>query len=302
MKNASHFRLTYLLLLLLLGVGLGQSASAQLPDTPPRPSDVVLSTEQVVQNLVRLNLERAQALRAYQGTRVYRAEYRGFPGTRSAEMVVEVNYQSPGKKEFTIQSATGSNLIIDKVFKKLLQSEQEALGVDIQKRSALNNENYDFMLIGYESTPSGSMYVLKIEPRTKDKFLYRGRIWVDAEDFAVARLEAKPSKNPSFWTKNTAVEQVYAKVSDFWLPARNHSVTAIRLGGHADLTIDYRDYQITSASPVSKSTDTAKSRWQVTQSERAQKNDAGLDVDVLPPAFKRNGNSEGGLTFRGDEQ
>ena len=67
-----------------------------------------------------MNLERAPALRAYQGTRIYRAEYRGFPGTRSAEMVVDVKYQSPATKEFTVQSATGSKLIIDKVFKKLL--------------------------------------------------------------------------------------------------------------------------------------------------------------------------------------
>ncbi len=71
---------------------------------------------------------------------------------------------------------------------------------------------------GYESGSSGATYVLKVEPLTKDKFLYRGRIWVDAEDFAVVRLEAEPAKNPSFWIKNTAVEQVYAKVNDFWLP------------------------------------------------------------------------------------
>ena len=55
-------------------------------------------------------------------------EYRGFPGTRSAEMIVNVKYQSPGTKEFTIQSATGSTIIIDKVFKKLLEAEKEALG------------------------------------------------------------------------------------------------------------------------------------------------------------------------------
>jgi hypothetical protein len=44
---------------------------------------------------------------------------------------------------------------------------------------------------------------------------------------------------------------VYMKVSNFWLPAYNHSVTAIRLGGHAELTIDYKDYEITGASRVS---------------------------------------------------
>jgi hypothetical protein len=94
------------------------------------------------------------------------------------------------------------------------------------------------------------MYVLIVEPKTKDRFLYRGRIWVDAEDFAVVRLEAEPAKNPSFWTKSNEVEQVYMKVNDFWLPSRNHSVTTIRLGGRAELTIQYNNYQITGADPV----------------------------------------------------
>ena len=211
-----------------------------------------LSIDLIVENLVRMNLERAQALHAYHGTRIYRVEYRGFPGTRSAEMVVDVKYQSPGTKEFTIQSATGSRIIIDKVFKRLLQAEKDALDAKAQSRTALNSDNYDFTLVGYESARFSCMYVLVVEPRRKDKFLYRGRIWVDAEDFAVARLEAEPAKNPSFWTKNSDVAQVYMKVSDFWLPARNHSITSIRLGGRAELTIQYNNYQITGADPVGK--------------------------------------------------
>ncbi len=41
----------------------------------------------------------------------------------------------------------------------------------------------------------------RVEPQTNNKLLFRGRIWVDAEDFAVVRIEAVPAKNPSFWTK-----------------------------------------------------------------------------------------------------
>jgi hypothetical protein len=59
---------------------------------------------------------------------------------------------------------------------------------------------------------------------------------------AVMRLEAEPAKSSSFWTKNSEIEQGYMKVSDFWLPAYNHGVSAIRLGGQAELTIDYKDY------------------------------------------------------------
>src|SRR4029078_3338920 len=77
-----------------------------------------------------------------------------------------------------------------------------------------------------------------------------GRIWVDAYDFAVVRLEAEPAKNPSFWTKSSEIEQSYEKVNDFWLPQRNHSVSSIRLRGRAGLTLEYQSYNITGSERV----------------------------------------------------
>lgn len=235
---------------LLASPWLQLRGSSQLPSASSALVNAPLSGEQVVDNLLAMNLARAHALHAYQGTRSYLLQYHGFAGTRSAEMVVDLKYQSPGTKEFTIRSSIGSKLIIGTVFKKLLQAEQEALGVEAQKRTALNRDNYDFTLVGYDSKPSGSMYILGVKPRTKGKFLYRGRIWVEAEDFAVTRLEAQPAKNPSFWTKHSEIDEVYMQVGDFWLPARNRSVTNIRLGGSAVLTIQYKNYEITSAGPV----------------------------------------------------
>jgi hypothetical protein len=232
-----------LILLLLACITLQLPATAQSP-----PIGAPLSTEQVVQHLVRMNAERARQMRSYQGKRIYRLEYHGFPGARSAEMVVDVKYEAPGTKEFTIQSETGSKLIIDRVFKKLLQSEKEALEAENVRSTALNEENYVFTLLDYEINSAGSLYVLSVEPRRKDKLLYSGRIWVDGEDFAVVRIEAEPAKNPSFWTRNTRIEHRYVKVNSFWLPAQNHSLTTVRLGGRADLTIDYQDYQVTPAS------------------------------------------------------
>lgn len=245
MKRVTHVR-SALILLLLAAIGLQLPATAQ-SETIPSP----LSADQVVHNLVSRNAERAQELRSYQGRRIYRLDYRGFPGAREAEMVVDVKYQAPGTKEFVIQSETGSRLIIDRVFKKLLQSEKEALEAGNLRRTALSEENYTFKLLGYEVASGNPMYVLAVEPKRKDKFLYSGRIWVDAEDFAAVRIEAVPAKNPSFWTKKAEIVQVYTKVNDFWLPAHNHSATAIRLGGHAELTIEYKDYEITGASRVS---------------------------------------------------
>ena len=242
--------LILLIPVLLVCLMLQDPASAQQPSASAPLVNAPLSGEQVVDNLIAMNIKRAHALHSYQGTRLYQIEYHGFSGARSAEMVVDLKYQSPETKEFRILSATGPKLIIGKVFKRLLQAEQEALGAEAQKRTALNRDNYDFTLVGYDSTPSSSMYVLSVKPRTTDRFLYRGRIWVDAKDFAVIRLDAEPAKSPSFWTKNSRIEEAYTKVSDFWLPERNHSVTAIRFGGRAELTIQYKNYQITSADPV----------------------------------------------------
>jgi outer membrane lipoprotein-sorting protein len=245
-----------LVLTVVLGAALYGIANAQTSQPVERPSSEAqagrLNVNQVVSHLTQMNKARAQALHAYQSTRVYRLEYKGFPGGRSAEMVVNVKYRAPGTKEFEVVSATGSKVVIDRVFKKLLEGEKEASEEEGQKRIAINPENYGFTLEGYEPGPHGGRYVLMLSPKTKNKYLFRGRIWVDEAQFAIVRMEGEPAKNPSFWIKDTKIETVYVNVDDFWLPSLNRSMTAVRLGGHADLSIEYKDYRVTGSSPVSK--------------------------------------------------
>jgi outer membrane lipoprotein-sorting protein len=209
-----------------------------------------LSLEQVVTNLEQKNAQRAAALGAFEGKRIYRMQYRGFPSDKDAEMVVKVTFHAPNSKEFTVVSQTGSKFVIDRVFKKLLEGEQEAADRDNRHDTALTRQNYNFELAGYDANPDGGQYVLNLAPRTKNKFLYRGKIWVDAKDFAVVRIEAEPGKNPSFWIKKTDIAHRYVKVNDFWLPAENHTESFVRLGGKATLSIEYQDYKIIKSTPV----------------------------------------------------
>src|SRR5579859_6181303 len=116
-----------------------------------------------------MNLLRSQALHPYHGTRAYSVEYHGLLGTRSAEMVVDVVYRAPRTKEFTIRSSTGSRLIIDKVLRKLLEAEEEALSTDGQGQTALSIENYEFKIVGYDTIVMRPMYVLAVEPKSKSK-------------------------------------------------------------------------------------------------------------------------------------
>ena len=214
---------------------------------PASTAGAPLTVKQVVDNLIRKNQERAQALLYSQATRVYRLVYHGFPGDRDAEMTVQAIYNSPGSKDFKVISQSGSKLIQDRVFKKLLESEKEATAPTVSARSQLNWDNYNFDLVGYEPSESGGQYQLRVIPKAKSKYVYSGRVWVDGTDFAVTRIEAEPAQNPSFWTKKNEIHHEYKKVEAFWLPARNESVSYVRLGGRATLTIEYKDYRVTDA-------------------------------------------------------
>src|SRR6266571_9376778 len=227
---------------------LGADSATSSPAAGKAP----LSADQVVDNLVRRNEERAQALLHSEATRVYHLVYRGFPGNREAEMSVEATYTSPSSKEFKVVSQSGSKLVQDRVFKKLLDSEKEAAQPAMSARTQLNRTNYEFELVGYEPSSTGGQYVLRVEPKARSKYVYRGKVWVDGTDFAVTRIEAEPAQNPSFWTKKSEIHHEYKKVEGFWLPARNESVSYIRLGGRATLTIEYKDYRVTGAGQQAK--------------------------------------------------
>ena len=240
-----YSRLTIAPLLLLL-VMLPARARAQ-SSIQKEISESRLNLSQVMDNVVEKNAERTDALQRYQGRRSYSLDYTGFPGSFHAEMVVDMTYDAPATKQFKIISQSGSQWIIERVFKRLLDAEQEALSEGNRERVALNSRNYDFTGLERQDTPDNCSYIVAVQPKIPSKLLYRGRIWVDSKDFAVCRIEAEPSKNPSFWIKKSEIHHSYLKVGDFWLPSKNESVSAIRGGGRAVLTIKYQDYEILAA-------------------------------------------------------
>jgi hypothetical protein len=231
-----------------------------------------LTAQQIAAKMEQQGRERAKALREFEASRVYHLVYRGFGGNKEAEMKIRMSFEAPDTKNFTVVSQEGSKFIIEHVFDKLLQSEQEALDNQNRQATALTLENYEFTLAGYETQPDGShAYVLNVKPRSKNKFLYEGKIWVNTEDFAVTRIEATPAHSPSFWIKKTQIEHRYIKVGDFWLPAQNRSDSQIRLGGHAVLTIDYGDYQVNAAGTPSAAGDANDSAAEDSHSHNKKK-------------------------------
>jgi hypothetical protein len=250
-------RLLRVILIAALVVALSQAGQAQ--------GAAPLSTQEVVTRLVQHNELRAALLKHYESCRYYWVDYVGFPSGRSAEMVVDMSYSAPAQKQFRIVKQQGSRLLLDHVLGELIQSEREALETANLGKSDLTPSNYDFRLTGTESIDGRPQYVLDVAPRSKSKFLYRGKIWVDAHDFAVSRVSAQPAKNPSFWISHTAIEHDYQKIGEFWLPAHNTTTTRVRFGGMAKLKIDYRDYRIGESKAGTASGNCAQSETQISQ-------------------------------------
>ncbi len=214
------------------------------------PSPVPLSSDTIVERLMAANARRAEALRGYRGKRFYHLDYHGFLGGHEAEMQVEATYTAPDRKHFKIVSESGSKLLLSRVLLKLLDSEQEAQRRQNRQELELTPKNYEFALAGTQHTVEGDYYVLDVTPRRKTTYLYRGKIWVEARNFAVARMEGEPVKNPSFWISHARIEYRWANIAGFWLPVHNESVTQVRMGGKAFLTIDYTEYQVTGINPA----------------------------------------------------
>jgi outer membrane lipoprotein-sorting protein len=203
-----------------------------------------LSADEVIARVVEMNEVRAKALENYSSIRSYHLECHCL-SHKKADMLVRVDYQAPNQKEFTILSESGSGAVRNKVFKKLLEAEKESTQEENQQRSAITLDNYTFSIADYQKTEANEVYILSAQPRNKNKFLFRGRIWVDAKDFGITRVEGEPAVNPSWWTVRTDFKRSYEKLGSFYLPESNESTTKVRIFGTAVLTINYGDYQIT---------------------------------------------------------
>jgi outer membrane lipoprotein-sorting protein len=219
---------------------------ACLPAVAQQAASAPLDADEVMRRVVQMNEVRSKALESYSSVRSYHLECHCV-SHKKADMLVRTEYKAPDSKTFTIVSESGSGTVRDRVFKKLLEAEQESMREENQQRSAMTPENYVFQLSDYQKNDATEFYVLEAQPRTKNKFLFRGRIWIDARDFAITRMEGEPAVNPSWWTVKTELKRSYQKVGDFWLPESNESETKVRVLSTAFLTINYGEYQITHA-------------------------------------------------------
>lgn len=220
----------FLVLIVLSAIGNSQ----------PQAANPLPSVDDVIANMVKFDAVRQSEMTGYMAVRHYIA----VNNKRKAEMLVRIVCGSDGAKQFSVLSEEGSGSIRKHVFYKLLKEEEEASQHGTRDDTRLIPANYEFRLIGEESLDSGPAYVLEVSPKTSNKYLINGKIWVDARDYSIVRIEGQPARNPSFWVHGVHFVHTYQKVGQFWFASSTHTTSEVRLFGTAELTIDNSGYAL----------------------------------------------------------
>ena len=204
------------------------------------------TADEVVAKMIAHDITRQEVFHGYTALRRYVLENQRFH--KRAEMVVRITCLQNGSKEFETISETGWGGARKHVFSKLLEAEAEASQPGFRERSRITPENYTFEMAGAETLDGHPIYVMTILPKTPNKYLMRGRIWVDAEEYAIVRIEGQPAKSPSFWIKSVQFVHNYEKSGSFWLPVSDRSETEARIFGSTEVTIEYFNYNLDASS------------------------------------------------------
>jgi hypothetical protein len=241
--------------LLLFSLALASASSSSLaqsfkvPDASDRETPahvegapVGLTGDEIILKMIERNHERSEQLRSYSAVRTY--EIKNTEGKLAAQAVVHVDYQAPDKKTFSKSSEKGSRLVRHLVFDRLMQSEGETSSGTEHHNSAITTANYAFSQAGQEDIGPYHCIVLQVSPKRRDKYLFEGKIWIDAGDFAVVKIAGHPAKKPSFWINRADFVRQYQKIGNFWLPFRDETFVDVAIYGQRIFTVDHQQYVI----------------------------------------------------------
>ena len=210
--------------------------------------DSAVNADQVVANMYAHDTLREAASGGYTGSREYVLQNHKMQ--KRARMTVGVACDQTGTKHFEVVSEDGWKSASKHVLRPMLATESDSSRPDMRPHTRVTADNYTFRIIDTEPLDGRTAYVIEAMPKRDDKSLFRGRIWVDTEDYALARVEGEPAKNPSFWTRKVHFVQQYHKAGPYWFPMVTTSETEARIFGTTDVSIRYFDYKPASDTPA----------------------------------------------------
>lgn len=226
---------TYISIGGLLSVSaIGNSLSAQIPDI----STVIQGVDASVKN-------RIDRIADYTVTEHY-VVFRGRDEHPAAEMMVQTVYHKESGKSYTILTQNGSSIWRNEVLGTLLDNEKKMSRPGNVETALINSSNYEMK---FDANPRESLYgrdclVLDITPRRNSEYLFKGRIWVDAHDFAIVQLKGTASKSATFLARAAEVSRQYAEIEGLPMATHAEAVSGSALLGQTVIKVDYANYKI----------------------------------------------------------
>ena len=155
---------------------LATASQAVLLAEQPTPT-----ADEVVATMFARDSARESASGGYVGDREYVLENHKFQ--KRAQMEVRVTCERNGTKHFEVMSEDGWKSANKRVLRQMLATESDSSRPDTRPQNRITSDNYTFRMIETSVLDGRTAYVIEAIPNREDKSLFRGRIWVDAEDY-----------------------------------------------------------------------------------------------------------------------
>jgi hypothetical protein len=245
------------LLALCLALSVTSASIAQEPSAPAQsPSEPSL--------LERFLSHRTEPVVRYRATRRLEAENKRFNVKGWMEVTTELSPETGFT--WTVVDEGGSGYIRNKVLRKTLEGEAQAVRNNEPSKAALTEANYVFATTAPakspaarpvseddeddESAPSmngdsgAGQAKLFITPKRKDMLLVNGALVLAAADADLLSIEGRLAKTPSWWTRSVDVIRRYARVGGVRVPVSTESTANVRIAGRSAFKMTYTYHMI----------------------------------------------------------
>jgi hypothetical protein len=232
----------------LMAVGVGAGAQSDRHEllveikAPVESPAGEISGSQLLAELATHDQIRNAALLAYTELRTY--QLTDAVGKVRAQQSGQMEFRAPGKLTFVSNSEAGSGVVRRLAFNPLIASEIEAASGKTLEESAITPANYTFEILGEEYVGPNRCFVAWASPKRPDKYLFEGKVWIDAEEFAIVRVAGHPARKLSFWIDQVNFVREFERIDGFWLPRKDQTFVQVKLYGQKVLTIEHQYYAV----------------------------------------------------------
>lgn len=213
-------------------------ATAALFAQTPTQSPIVTG----VDNMVRTRFERVLSFTDVEHYSVFRGQDEVHP---VAQMTVRITYRKDVGKSYKILSESGSSIFLRFGLEPLLENEKSINNPATVSQSWFTSDNYTMTPepARTQTLQGRHCVAIRIKPLRKAPNMVNGTLWVDPTDFAILRVEGKPSKSPSIFAGTTHMMRDYSLIDGF-AQATHARAESNGFFGRTVIVIQYSDYQI----------------------------------------------------------